>query len=163
MSRKPRLIRVLGVLTGVALVAGALTGWLLYRAQSDQSAAAPAPVAQIAWGRTPVDANGLAERSGVRITRIAVTGGGGLLDLRFQVLDPNRANSLHDAATPPAVVDEATGLVVRDLLMSHAHTGKYTAGETYYLVFENPGNWIRRGAKVTVLLGQAQVEHVVVR
>jgi hypothetical protein len=160
MSRKPR---VLGVLTGIALVAGVLTAWLLYNGRSDQSAAAPAPVAQIAWGRTPVDADGLAEHSGVRITRVAVTGGGGLLDLRFQVLDPNRANSLHDAATPPAVIDEDTGLVVRDLLMSHAHTGKYTAGETYYLVFENPGNWIRRGAKVTVLLGLAQVAHVVVR
>ena len=120
---------------------------MLYSVRSDQSAAAPAPVAQIAWGRTPVDADGLAQRSGVRITRVAVTGGGGLLDLRFQVLDPNRANSLHDAATPPAVIDEDTGLVVRDLLMSHAHTG----------------NWIRRGAKVTVLLGQAQVAHVVVR
>ena len=160
MNRKSK---VLGILTGIALVAGALTAWLLYSVRSDQSAAAPAPVAQIAWGRTPVDADGLAQRSGVRITRVAVTGGGGLLDLRFQVLDPNRANSLHDAATPPAVIDEDTGLVVRDLLMSHAHTGKYTAGETYYLVFENPGNWIRRGAKVTVLLGQAQVSHVVVR
>ncbi|MFD3402038.1 hypothetical protein ACFWUU_15215 [Kribbella sp. NPDC058693] len=154
-------LRILGILTGMALVAAALTAWILIR--QDPTAAAPAPVAQIAWGRTTVDADGLAGRSGVRITQVAVTGGGGLLDLRFQVLDPNRANSLHDASTPPAVIDETSGLVVRDLLMSHAHTGKFTTGETYYLVFENPGNWIRRGSKVTVLLGQAQVEHVVVR
>ncbi|WP_432876904.1 hypothetical protein ACQPYH_27595 [Kribbella sp. CA-245084] len=160
---KPRTRRVVGVVTGVALVACALTAWLFYSARRDQSAAAPAPVAQVAWGRTAVNADGLAERSGVRITQVAVTGGGGLIDLRYQVLDPNRANSLHDAATPPAVIDEGSGLVVRDLLMSHSHTGKFTAGETYYLVFENPGNWVRRGSKVTVLLGQAQVEHVVVR
>ena len=156
-----RLTRSLGVVTGVALVAGALAVWFLSSDRSDQSAAAP--VAQIAWGRTPVDADGLAQRSGVRITRVAVTGGGGLLDLRFQVLDPNRANSLHDAATPTARIDEDSGLVVRDVLMNHAHTGKYTSGETYYLVFENPGNWIRRGTKVTVLLGSAQVGQVVVR
>ncbi|MFC6157323.1 hypothetical protein [Kribbella jiaozuonensis] len=154
-------LRILGILTGIALVAAALTAWVLIR--QDPTAAAPAPVAQIAWGRTTVDADGLAARSGVRLTQVAVTGGGGLLDLRFQVLDPNRANSLHDASTPPAVIDETSGLVVRDLLMSHAHTGKFTTGETYYLVFENPGNWIRRGSNVTVLLGQAQVEHVVVR
>lgn len=160
---KPRGVRVLGIVTGAALVAGALTAWFLYSTHKDESAAAPAPVAQIAWGRTAVDTDGLAERSGVRLTQVAVTGGGGLIDLRFQVLDPNRANSLHDAATPPAVIDEKSGLVVRDLLMSHAHTGKYTSGQTYYLVFENPGNWIRRGSKVTVLLGSAQVEHVVVR
>ena len=160
---KSRGVKVLGILTGVALVAGALTAWSLYSTHKDQSVAAPAAVAEIAWGRTAVDKDGLAERSGVRLTQVAVTGGGGLIDLRFQVLDPNRANSLHDASTPPAVIDEKSGLVVRDLLMSHAHTGKYTAGETYYLVFENPGNWIRRGANVTVLLGPAQVDHVVVR
>ena len=160
---KPRGTRILGIATGVALVAGALTAWIFFSTHKDQSAAASATVAEIAWGRTAVDADGLADRSGVRLTQVAVTGGGGLIDLRFQVLDPNRANSLHDASTPPAVVDESSGLVVRDLLMSHAHQGKYTAGETYYLVFENPGNWIHRGAKVTVLLGQAQVEHVVVR
>ena len=160
---KPRGIKVLGILTGVALVAGAVTAWFSFSTHKDQSAAASAPVAEIAWGRTAVDANGLADRSGVRLTQVAVTGGGGLIDLRYQVLDPNRANSLHDAATPPAVIEEGSGLVVRDLLMSHAHTGKYTAGETYYLVFENPGNWVRRGSKVSVLLGSAQVEHVVVR
>jgi hypothetical protein len=29
-------------------------------------------------------------------------------------------------------------------------------------VFNNPGNWIHRGSRVSVLLGNAQVEHVVV-
>jgi hypothetical protein len=29
-------------------------------------------------------------------------------------------------------------------------------------VFENPGNWLRHGSRVTVLLGDAQVEHVAV-
>jgi len=33
---------------------------------------------------------------------------------------------------------------------------------SYYLVFENPRNWVHRGSRVTVLLGDAQVEHVVV-
>jgi hypothetical protein len=160
----PRLLKILGLVTGVALAVLAVALWLTYGPGRPAPASqAPAPVAEVAWGRTAVDADGLAERIGVKLTRVAVTGGGGLLDLRYQVLDPNRANSLHDAATPPAVIDEQTGLVVHDLLMNHSHTGKYTAGETYYLVFENPGNWVRHGSKVTVLLGGAQVEHVVVR
>jgi hypothetical protein len=107
-----------------------------------------------------VGADDLAAASGVTITRLAVTGGGGLVDLRFRVVDPQRAHALHDPGTPPAVVDEASGLVVHDLLMNHEHTGDYQAGVTYYLVFDNPGNWVRRGARVTVLLGDAQVEHV---
>jgi hypothetical protein len=110
-----------------------------------------------------VSAAGLAARSGVKITQVAVTGAGGLIDLRYQVLDPDAANALHDPATPPAVVDERTGLVVHELLMSHSHTGPFKAGVTYYLVFNNPGNWVHRGSKVVVLLGNAQVEDVVVR
>jgi hypothetical protein len=109
-----------------------------------------------------VGADALGDRSGVRITRVAVSGDGGLVDLRFKVVDPDRADALHDQRTPPAVVDEQSGLVVHDLLMSHSHSGPFKAGVTYYLVFENPGNWVRRGSKVTVLLGNAQVEHVTV-
>jgi len=143
-----------------AAVAG-LALWLPGRSGGGPSAR-PAAV-PAGWTRPAVSAAGLAQRSGVRITQVAVTGNGGLVDLRFQVVDPDRAGSLHDAATPPAVVDEQSGLVVHQLFMGHSHTGAYQAGVTYYLVFENPGNWVHRGSTVTVLLGNAQVEHVVVR
>jgi hypothetical protein len=92
-----------------------------------------------------------------------VTGGGGLLDLRYQVVDPNKAVTVHENRTPPAIIDERTGLVLNRLLMGHAHTGQLKPAVSYYLVFENTGNWVRRGSEVTVLLGDAQVEHVVVK
>ena len=61
-------------------------------------------------------------------------------------------------------MDERTGLLVNQLLMKHGvHQGPLKLGVTYYLVFNNPGNWVRRGSMVTVLLGNAQVQHVVVR
>jgi hypothetical protein len=69
---------------------------------------------------------------------------------------------VHDPATPPAIVDEHTGLVLHSLLMGHAHEGELKAAVTYYLIFENTGEWVHRGSSVTVLLGDAQVEHVVV-
>jgi hypothetical protein len=117
----------------------------------------------VAWGRRLVSASGLVESSGVKITQVAVTGDGGLVDLRFTVVDANKAAALHDPTHPPAVVDQRTGLVVKDLLMSHAHTAPFKAGVTYYLVFNNPGNWVHRGDKVAVLLGNARVENVTVR
>lgn len=164
MKHSSRLVRVLGLLTGIGLITGTLV--VVWIARSRDPAAAPAttlPVVDVSWGRTAVDSAGLAQRSGVRITQVAVTGGGGLVDLRFQVLDPNLANTLHNQAAPPAVIDEKTGLVVRDLLMNHSHTDAFKAGVTYYLVFDNPGGWVRRGSQVTVLLGSAEVRHVVVR
>lgn len=157
-----RHARLAGGLTGVVL-AIALTGVAVSarHATTDDAETTDSPV-PAAWARPAVDADSLGQRSGVRITQVAVTGGGGLVDLRFTVVDPELANSLHDEGTPPAVVDEKTGLVVHELLMNHAHTGAYKTGVTYYLVFENPGNWIHRGGRVSVLLGNAQVEHVAV-
>jgi hypothetical protein len=116
----------------------------------------------VSWQRPLVSADSLVQHSGVQITQVAVTGDGGLVDLRFKVVDPERANSLHDPATPPAVVDENSGLVVHELFMNHSHTGPYKAGVTYYLVFVNPGNWVHHGSRVSVMLGNAQVEHVLV-
>jgi hypothetical protein len=83
--------------------------------------------------------------------------------VRYQVVDPNKANAVHEGQTPPAIIDERTGLVINQLLMGHAHKGQLKPAVSYYLVFESTGNWVRRGAKVTVLLGDAQVEHVVVK
>ncbi len=116
----------------------------------------------VSWQRPIVTADGLVQQSGVKITQVAVTGDGGLVDLRFKVVDPERANTLHDATTPPAVVDEESGLVVHQLLMDHSHRGPYKTSVTYYLVFNNPGNWVHHGSRVSVMLGNAQVEHVLV-
>ena len=158
-SRPPRRVRIAGFLTGVLIAAGigALVLWLPQRSNSEPSVKPPP-----AWQRPSVSASGLAERSGVRLIRVAVTGGGGLLDLRYQVVDPSKAVAVHEAETPPAIIDERTGLVLNRLLMGHAHQGQLKPAVSYYLVFENTGNWVRRGSEVTVLLGDAQVEHVVV-
>jgi hypothetical protein len=150
--------RVVGVLTGIVLTiaVGGSVLWVTHRGGAD-AAAAKVPAN---WRRPVVSADDLVQRSGVKVTVVAVTGDGGLVDLRFKVVDPERANALHDPRTPPAVVDEESGLVVHDLFMDHSHSGPYKAGVTYYLVFNNPGNWVRHGSTVSVLLGDAQVRHV---
>ena len=159
-SRPPGLLRVAGFLVGVLIAAGigALVLWLPQRAHGGPSVDPPP-----GWQRPSVSAAGLAERSGVRLVRVAVTGGGGLLDLRYQVVDPDKAVTVHENQTPPAIIDERTGLVLNRLLMGHAHHGQLKAAVSYYLVFENTGNWVHRGSEVTVLLGDAEVEHVVVK
>jgi hypothetical protein len=162
--RPPGRVRISGFLAGVLIAAGigVLALWLPQRSSGEpraDSRAGPPP----GWQRPSVSASGLAERSGVRLIRVAVTGGGGLLDLRYQVVDPSKAVAVHEAKTPPAIIDERTGLVLNRLLMGHAHHGQLKAAVSYYLIFENTGNWVRRGSEVTVLLGDAQVQHVVVK
>jgi hypothetical protein len=152
--RRPPL-RMLGAVCGAALAAGALTLALGAGDGSSGRRQHPLPPA--------VSAAGLAERSGVRVVQVAVTGGGGLLDVRYEVVDPGRAADLHDAATPPAVVDERTGAPIEGLLMGHAPHSAPKAGVTSVLIFVNPGNRVRRGDRVSLVLGGARLEHVVVR
>ncbi|WP_028061075.1 hypothetical protein [Candidatus Solirubrobacter pratensis] len=151
---------MLGGVMGAALMLLAITSYEIARHSGSTGSAslpriaAPAPLLpKVAFER----------RAGVRIARVAVSGGGGLLDLRFQVLDADAAASVHDAATPPQLVDERTGVVVGGLLMGHSHKGRLNAAQTYYLVFDNPGSLVRRGSRVTVQLGAARVAHVPVR
>ena len=154
----------MGMVTGIALVVVTAAAWGVITDRSaggsDQLAGSKVPPS---WQRPVVSGQGLTKRVGVRIVHVAVSGEGGLLDLRFQVLDPSIAADIHDPTTPPALVDEGTGLVANSLLMGHAHTAPFNPGETYYLIFEDPGNVIQRGDTVSVLLGDAQVEHVLVR
>jgi hypothetical protein len=152
-----------GVAAAVVLVAG-ITAVALRLPHPPGPAAAPTTYrpAPASWQRLAVPATALADSVGVRITRVSISGDGGLLDLRYQVVDPTKAHALHEPGTPPAVVDEATGLVINELFMGHRHTGQFRASAIYYLVFVNPGGWVHRGSRVTVLLGNAQVEHVAV-
>jgi hypothetical protein len=151
--RRPRL---LGALTGAALVLVVVAGLRLARhdeAAGARAGAAPAPPRTLSPAA-------FQQRTGVRLVRVAVSGGGGLVDVRYEVLDPTVAASIHDAGRPPELVDERTGVVVRDLFMGHSHGGAYKAAQTYFLLFDNPGTLVRRGTRVTVQLGAARLAHV---
>jgi hypothetical protein len=155
--------RVAGYATGsaVVLAVAVLAFWLPHQGRRGGEVAAAAVPAS--WQRPVVSGEGLVDRVGVRLIRVSVSGHGGLLDLRYQVVDPSRAAAVHEAQNPPAVVDEKTGLVINELFMGHQHDGALKAAVTYYLIFDNPGGWVHKGSRVTVLLGDAQVEHVVVQ
>jgi hypothetical protein len=152
--------RMLGALSGAVLALGGIAAYEVPRHLGDGGSPERARVV----ANPPVlSAAGFQRRSGVRIVRVAVSGGGGLVDLRYQVLDPNAAAAVHDQANPPELVDERTGVVVDSLFMGHSHKGRLKAAQTYYLIFDNPGSLVHRGTRVTVRLGAARIAHVPVR
>ena len=152
--RRSHTVGALGALSGAAL---ALAVILLIGTRSEP----PAEPAVVQQPLPPVvSPAGLAKHSGVRVTQLATTGGGGLLDLRYQVIDPGKAAAIHDLETPPALVDERTGVVIDDLFMGHSHNGPTKAGLIYYLVFSNPGSIVQSGDRVSVVLGDARIAHV---
>jgi hypothetical protein len=147
---------MVGAAAGVVLGLAAIGAYALSR-PSGGAADRPHPAAPL-LSRAQFE-----RRSGVRIVRVAVTGDGGLVDLRYLVIDPDAADGIHNVATPPELVDERTGVVIRDLFMGHMHHGRLKSAQQYYLVFDNPGNLLRAGARVTVQLATARVADVLVR
>jgi hypothetical protein len=155
-------VRLLGAVTGAGLVVAGIGSYMLTHHPSASGVAPAKAKAAVAEHVPPVvTPAGLEEKSGVRVAHVAITGAGGLVDLRYQVIDPDKAASVH--ATAPELVDETTGVVVNQLFMGHTHKGVFHAGQTYYLIFNNPGNLVQRGSQVTVVLGDARLPHVPVQ
>jgi hypothetical protein len=101
--------------------------------------------------------------TGLRVDRVAVSGGGGLVDLRYTVVDAVAARG--HAAHPPMLVDERTGTRVGEPWMGHAHArgGPTTEGRAGYALLRNPGGVVTPGGSVSVLLGDLRLPGVPVR
>jgi len=99
-------------------------------------------------------------KSGIRITRISVVGDGGLVDVRFVVLDPQKAHRYlgdkyngQDSKKDPRAVDAPTlrdgakRAVLKDVASMHQHDD-FTPGQAYYLLYLNPNGAIEPGDRL---------------
>ncbi|WP_393174757.1 hypothetical protein [Nonomuraea marmarensis] len=100
------------------------------------------------------------QQYGVRFTMVGVTADHGLLDVRFIVLDPDRATDmLSDPARLPDVVVESKGKALPSpALTPMIHDP--VAGRTYYVLYRNSGGVVRVGDTVTLAFDQASLRHV---
>ena len=112
-------------------------------------------------GTTLVDRDGMAARYGIDIDLLAVTAAGGLVQLRYRVVDPDKAAPLvHDPDLSPALVVESTG---KTLVMStppHHHGTELQLGGTYFFLMANAESALHKGDKVTLVIGDARLEHL---
>lgn len=147
-----RRLRVLVVGLGSALIV-ALSAWAFV------------PMLFVAHVPEPTDNARLAfeEATGIRVVRIAVSAGGGILDLRYLVLDPDKAVVVHDKAKPPTITREPTGESTNRPWMPHHGATKHRAGAIYYELIVNPGGVVKRGDRVTLSIGEASLRHIVVQ
>jgi hypothetical protein len=100
---------------------------------------------------------------GVRFTQAAVVGDTGLIELRYVVLDAQKASAFqNDTAHPPLLRNERSGKNAwRAALMKQGH--ELRPGQTYYLLYLNNQGAIHRGDKITVEAAGKRLLHVPVR
>lgn len=133
------------VLTGIQL-------WQAYRASIPEVGPTGVPISKA-----------IEERYGVRFTGLNVVGKGGLIDLRYQVLDVGKAKNFgHYTETSPLLIAEDSGKTIEvTIMMLHNH--RVDTGRTYYILYRNTGDAIKPGRPVTLKLDDLQLEHVIAR
>jgi hypothetical protein len=142
---------VVAILVAVLVLGGlAAKGWYDHRASD------------VRFGTTSVDTDGMAARYGIHVDMIAVTAAGGLVELRYQVVDPDKAIPLvHDRDLSPALVNEQTGETLRMSSPPHHHGTELDLGGTYFFLMANTRSAMRSGDRVTLVVGDARLEHLV--
>jgi len=148
-SPRPWIGGILAVLVIPLLLATSLT-W---------GAGAGGPAARAAATRVVSPAD-LEQAFGIRLDLVAVIAAGGLVNVRFTVVDTDKAGHvLHDNADLPALYVEARGAVLRTS-QPKAHKMTILDGASYFLLYPNSGGVIQAGTGVSIVIGDVRLEPI---
>jgi hypothetical protein len=146
---------------GLLLLAGALSD---ARAQpgGGRSLKRHASVPAITTGKLPAsDPSAIARRWGVEIASLRLASRGYMLELRYKVLDANKAQPIFKRGLRPVLSEEASGF--QSTVPNPPTTGALRstndakAGRTYFTFFANPARYVKAGHTVTVTIGEFSV------
>ena len=156
-SSRSLVRRISLVVALVAMVVAILLvrGWR--PAATDTTARQDAVVASM-----PISAE-IEARYGIRFTSVDITAGGGMIQLRYQVLDADKTLAIHDEPTAPVVID-SNGVKYADPgMVGHTHVGKTKMpGTTDFILLANSQGGVTPGSIVTVKVGDLELRKIVV-
>lgn len=100
---------------------------------------------------------------GIRFTQATLVGDNGLVELRYVVLDGEKASRFQaNTKNPPRLRNEKRGgLAWRTALMKQGHSLR--PGQTYYLLYQNTKDVLRRGDTLEIQYGANKLAHVPVQ
>jgi hypothetical protein len=163
-------VHILGALvTAAALCGGCAVGG---SAVTDTAAAAapatPAGTAPLAPAATePADTSAglLVEHLGVRVQGVRLNASGYVVDVRYRVLDPEKAKPLLDRKVRPVLVDESTGnryyVPAPPIVGSLRQTSRNKVVHTdrnYFILFANPDKQLQVGSRVSLYVGHQKLD-----
>lgn len=100
------------------------------------------------------------EETGIRVTLIAVTGGGGMVDFRIKVVDVEKATKLFaNPENKPILIAEDSGAKLLPPA-EMAFDVYLEADKGYFTLYANVNKAIQRGSPVTVLIGDYRLEPI---
>ena len=109
------------------------------------------------------------EQWGVQIESIRTSAAGNLLDFRYRIIDPDKALPLVERKNKPYLIDQESGKTLSvpsgakvGPLRQTVKYGKPKEDRVYFVLFGNPGGFVKPGNKVTIVIGDFRVENLVV-
>lgn len=138
-----------------AETAKAAAGAPIVATTTAQPAAAATPPAGKTAHQLPAP-SALETQTGIQIAHLGVTASGGLVDVRFKVLDPAKAKALlgNPANAPQLIVGDQPPLVAPHHALRGARFGQ---DQVFYILYPNQRQAIKPGVPVTVAMGQTRL------
>ncbi len=152
-ARRLRRRTWLAAAAGVVLLPLAVAATLTY---ATSGAGVPSN-ADVAAARV-VSAAEMEQDYGIKVNLVGVTAAGGLVDLRFTVVDQAKAlHILHDSTVMPVLLVEPSGAVIR-APTGMRHKVTLLDGGNYFILYSNPGGAVQAGTRVSVVIGDVRLE-----
>ena len=105
---------------------------------------------------------------GIKIESLSLSAADYMLDFRYRVRDPEKAHKLLQKGQKVYLVDQETGtklIVPRPPKVGPLRqtTLKPKADKVYFVMFANPGRFVKRGRKVDVFIGDFVAKDIIVQ
>jgi hypothetical protein len=98
---------------------------------------------------------------GIRFTTVGITAGGGMIMLRYQVLDSDKTNVVHDKDTAPYVIGADGKKYADPGMQGHTHIGKASAAGTFdSVLLANGRGGVKPGDHVTIKIGKFELKNI---
>ena len=109
-----------------------------------------------------------AESLGIEVIALRQTSGGFMLDFRYRVLDPEKAMPMFQEEITPYLIDQSSGSKLPTIGSTKVGPLRPTSrdprkGVAYFMFFGNPGQLVKVGTKVTVVVADHRLENLVVQ
>ena len=109
----------------------------------------------------------LEETWGIQVVGVRPTAEGRILNFRYKIIDPEKSSSLISPKATPYLIDQKTGNTFSVPSLPKVGALKQRGKQAYqdriyFILFANPGNSVKSGDKVSVVIGDFKAENIVV-
>jgi len=128
----------------------------------------PQPVCEKEEGISAEDQARLIEKWGIKVRGVRLSAAGYMLDFRYRVIDSEKAVPLMSEQAKPLLIDQRTG--AKMIVPNPPKVGPLRqksrepiVDRIYFVMFANPGRFIKAGDKVAVAIGDCRIKDLIVQ